>query len=98
MGNGVVRYLEHLSNLDETRVLVWRLKDKLDTVKEQYKSKINQAEADGFQPEYIDVLRDKYAEFSNKINILEEIIDRQNVIFGNTIDMVGQLYKKSQES
>ena len=97
MGNGVMRYSQHIANLYDTQDRVLSLINKLEMVKEQYKSKIDQSEANGFQPEYVDELRDRYVKFSLKINSLIEVIKIQNQTFGEAIDIITQLGKKAKE-
>lgn len=88
---GYDNYDNQLRMLDDFGQNLITLKNYLEEIKTKYKAQINAMESAGFMQDYTNVLESKYHHFSNKINEINSLIERQGSKIGNHKDIIENL-------
>jgi hypothetical protein len=83
--------------LEEFKANLLKLKPRLEEIERKYKKQIDAAESTGFMVDYVEQLKEKQWQLSNKIEALKSLIDRQNMKIGRHEQIIKRLkYKASR--
>ena len=91
-------YTQHQRMLEEFRANLIKLKPRLEEIERKYKHQIDAAEATGFMVDYVNRLKEKQWQLSNKIEDLKALIDRQNIKIGRQEQIIRRLKYKASRS